>query len=123
MLLDYEVAHNYADASCIESNYFSERREQPKEGSLTPFRFREGNGAARLARTVVFLRVVLSGGSAENANGGSWLTIAVEYASKPTSTLNPPRYDRKSKIIMNKFTLSDSSIVYFLNFWNLRFLK
>lgn len=35
MLLDYEVAHNYADASCIESNYLAEqRRKQEKGGAL-----------------------------------------------------------------------------------------
>lgn len=103
MLLDYEVAHNYADASCMELNYFI---ASSKKAGLTPFRFREGNGAAWLAKTVVFLRIVLPGVSAENANG-----IVTHIRRRPyriyeqTSTLNPPRYGWWSKIIMNKFEL------------------
>lgn len=49
MLLDYEVAHNYADASRIELNYFTKRREQQKGGVLHLSTF-EGVTAPRISR-------------------------------------------------------------------------
>ena len=101
MLLDYEVAHNYADASCIESNYSPSAAPQTtkRKKPLHLSAFKRATTPRPVETGLYFCDdgcifvVVLKDVSAENANETHIHRWPCRICKRTYNrTLNPPRY-------------------------------